>query len=104
MRYNPQASLLQGRSVTIGKHRRQLGGDSGTVLDLFWREGQPWLVLQLPSGTRTAVPTSWTDLPPDALPTTPQRLLAHPSGLLALSQFCRRLDPMSRRRRRRRST
>src|SRR5439155_27150611 len=53
-----QALLRQGTSVRICKRRRQVGSEFATFLDFFWREDEPWVVLRLPSGRRTAVPAS----------------------------------------------
>jgi hypothetical protein len=64
----PYASPLIGRSVRVLKHHRRVGGQVGTVQDLFWKGNEPWLVIQLTSGRRAAVAYGWTDLPPEACP------------------------------------
>jgi hypothetical protein len=82
------ASSLIGRYVKIVKHRRRIGA-FGTVKDLFWRGGEPWIVLQLPTGSRVAVAVSWTDLPRESCLTkknTPELL---PVGLVELAKFVR---------------
>ena len=73
-----QALLSPGTSVRIRKHRRQVGSEFATFLDFFWREDEPWVVLRLPSGRRTAVPASWTDLPTDCF-AQPTRSSGDPS-------------------------
>src|SRR6516162_5696999 len=83
-----QALLSPGISVRICKHRRQVGSEFATFLDFFWREDEPWVVLRLPSGHRTAVPASWTDLPVDCFAQSIGRAEILPSALLGLAQFC----------------
>ena len=80
------------------RRRRKAGGDGGIIRDLFWKENEPWLVLQLPSGNRTAVPVSWTDLPDEWLPATEERLEAQASALAELARYCRSLRPRTRQR------
>jgi hypothetical protein len=82
-------SPLLGRVVRIVKHHRRVGGQVGTVQDLFWKGNEPWLVIQLTSGRRAAVAYGWTDLPPEACPTqrTAPELL--PSGLLEIATYWR---------------
>ena len=65
----PHASPLLGRAVRIVQHHRRVGGQVGTVRDLFWKGDEPWLVIQLTSGRRVAVAYGWTDLPPECCPT-----------------------------------
>src|SRR5262245_36682530 len=93
MSRNPQVLLLPGASVRISKHRRQVGSEFARFLDSFWREDEPWVVLQLPDGQRTAVPASWTDLPADCFVHTPGRAELLPSALLGLARYCQRLRP-----------
>ena len=81
------ASPLIGRSVRIMKHPRRVGGQVGTVRDLFWKGDEPWLVIQLTSGRRVAVAYGWTDLPPDACPTPTIAPEILPSGLLAMATY-----------------
>jgi hypothetical protein len=85
----PHASPLIGRSVRVLKHHRRVGGQVGTVQDLFWKGNEPWLVIQLTSGRRAAVAYGWTDLPSEACPmqmTEPELL---PSGLLEMATYWR---------------
>jgi hypothetical protein len=93
MSRKPQALLLSGASVRICKHRRQVGSEFANFLDSFWREDEPWVVLQLPDGQRTAVPASWTDLPAECLAQTKGRAELLPSALLELARYCQRLRP-----------
>ena len=94
----PQGLLVPGTVVRIGKHRRQVGGEFATFLDFFWREDEPWVVLQLPNGRRTAVPASWTDLPTAGFAQTEGRAELLPSALLELARYCQRLTPRRRKR------
>jgi hypothetical protein len=84
----------------LDEHRRVVGGVFATVMDYFWREDSPWLVLQLPDGRRTAAPAARTDLPADtfSLPPGPPLLLA--LALPPMARTCRRLrnTPPTRRR------
>src|SRR3954470_18263307 len=89
----PQALLRPGASVRICKHRRQVGSEFASFLDSFWREDEPWVVLQLPDGQRTAVPAAWTDLPAEAFAPTAGRAELLPSALLELARYCQRLRP-----------
>ena len=98
MSRNPQALLLPGASVRICKHRRQVGSDIASFLDSFWREDEPWVVLQLPDGQRTAVPAWWTDLPAEGFALNPGRAELLPSALLGLARYCQRLRPRRQRR------
>ena len=88
-----QPLLLPGTSVRICKHRRQVGSEFASFLDSFWREDEPWVVLQLPDGQRTAVPAAWTDLPAEAFAPTTGRAELLPSALLELARYCQRLRP-----------
>jgi hypothetical protein len=97
----PQALHLPGTPVKICKHRRQVGGGFATFLDSFWREDEPWVVLQLPDGQRTAVPASWTDLPAESFTSTRGRAELLPSALLELTRYCQRLCPRRQKRSRR---
>jgi hypothetical protein len=56
------------RPVKITKRRRKQCGQIGVVRDMFWRKEEPWIVLQLPVGTRIAIPLTWTDIPPELVP------------------------------------
>jgi hypothetical protein len=75
-----------------------VGGEFATFVDLFWREDEPWVVLQLPAGQRTALPASWTDLPAESFPPTTGRAEILPAALLELTRFCQRLRPRRHRR------
>jgi hypothetical protein len=81
-----------------------VGGEFATFLDFFWREDEPWVVLQLPNGQRTAVPASWTDLPTAGFVQTKDRAELLPSALLELARYCQRLALRRRKRPRPRRT
>jgi hypothetical protein len=83
----PHTLSLLGRSVRIVKYHRRVGGQVGTVRDLFWKGDEPWLVIHLTSGRRVAVAYGWTDLPPDACPTQTIAPEILPSGLLAMATY-----------------
>jgi hypothetical protein len=92
VQHNPHLFHIRGTRVGILEERRHsVGGAFATVMDYFWREDAPWLVLQLPDGRRTAAPAAWTDLPSNAFPTTPDRPLLLTAALPAMAQMCRRL-------------
>jgi hypothetical protein len=93
MSRNPQALLLPGATVRICKHRRQVGSEFASFLDSFWREDEPWVVLQLPDGQRTAVPASWTDAPTERWAGIQGREELLPRALLELARYCQRLRP-----------
>ena len=83
---------MRGKRVGIlEEHRRNIGGLFATVMDYFWREDTPWLVLQLPDGRRTAAPAAWTDLPSNTLPTMLDRPLLLAQALPSMTQLCQRL-------------
>src|SRR5262245_531790 len=98
MAHKPRALLVPGTLVKIEKQRRQVGGEFASFLDLFWREDEPWVVLQMPNGQRTAVPASWTDLPAECFAQTKGRAELLPSALLELARYCQRLAPRRRKR------
>jgi|SRR5215471_3938719 len=81
------ASPLLGRAVRIVKYHRRVGGQVGTVRDLFWKGHEPWLVIQLTSGRQVAVAYGWTDLPPEACPTQTTAPEILPAGLLAMATY-----------------
>src|SRR5215471_10032479 len=87
----PQALLVWGSPVRIRKHRRQVGGAFATLLDAFWRGDEPWVVLQLPAGRRTAVPVSWTDLSAELFTRSSAQAELLPAALLELSRYCQGL-------------
>jgi hypothetical protein len=82
--------------VTIHQDRRHVGGAFATVMDYFWREDIPWLVLQLPDGRRVAVPATWTDLPADTFPISPDLPLLCPQALAEMTRLWRHLAQRSR--------
>src|SRR5215468_3718454 len=92
MRHTPHSLHFQGVRVGILQCRQgEVGGPFATVMDYFWREDSPWLVLQLPSGQRVAAPAAWTDLSSDKVPQTSNRSLLHARSLLAMTSLCQRL-------------
>ena len=83
---------MRGTRIAILEERRLVvGGAFATVMDYFWREDSPWLVLQLADGRRTAAPAAWTDLPSNTFPTPPHRPLLLAAALPAMAHRCRRL-------------
>jgi hypothetical protein len=92
MSHNPQALLSRGKLVKIHKKRCQAGSEFATFFDFFWREDEPWVVLQLPTGRRIAMPASWTDLPKSAFLSSREPAELLPSVLLELSQQLRGLQ------------
>jgi hypothetical protein len=83
---------MRGTRVGILEaHRRSVGGVFATVMDYFWREDSPWLVLQLPDGRRTSAPAAWTDLAADTFPPTLDRPLLLAQALPPLARTCQRL-------------
>lgn len=64
----------------------------GTVRDFFWRKDEPWIVVQLPSGIRAAVPACWTDVPQEDIPVKQKSPLVDPSRLLQMARHCRELS------------
>jgi hypothetical protein len=82
--------------VTIHQDRHHVGGAFATVMDYFWREDIPWLVLQLADGRRTAMPATWTDLPANTFPTSPDRPLLCPEALAEMTRLWRHLAQFSR--------
>jgi hypothetical protein len=97
----PHVSPLIGRSVRIIKHHRRIGGQVGTVRDLFRKGDEPWLVIQLTSGRRVAVAYGWTDLPPECCPTQTIAPEILPSGLLAMATYWQGMKTRRRKRSRR---
>jgi hypothetical protein len=94
MQHNPQSFYFRGQRVGIVEERRSDVGDLfATVMDYFWREDTPWLVLQLPDGRRTSAPAAWTDLPTDAFPPTQGRCLLLALELPAMARLYQRLRP-----------
>lgn len=92
-----------GRPLKIIKRRRGLGGQFGTLRDVFWHKEEPWGVVQLPSGKRTAVPLSWTDVPTKAVPVKKKLPLVDALRLLEMARFCQPLGSRTKRRRRRKA-
>jgi hypothetical protein len=78
--------------VKVRKRHRGIGGQVVTLRDVFWHKEEPWGVVQLPSGTRTAIPLAWTDIPKKVFPsrmTTPQ---IDAIRLLEMSRLCQQLS------------
>ena len=83
---------MRGTRVGILEARRRaVGGPFATVMDYFWREDCPWLVLQLPDGRRAVALAAWTDLPADTFPTTRGRPLLLAQALPPMAGTCQRL-------------
>ena len=80
--------------------RRSVGGLFATVMDYFWREDSPWLVLQMTDGRRMAVLATWTDLPANTFPSKRRTPLLQPSVLVEMARQCQRLRPRRIKRRR----
>jgi hypothetical protein len=92
VRHNPHPFHIRGTRVGILEaHRRAAGGAFATVMDYFWREDSPWLVLQRPDGRRLVAPATWTDLPPDTFPPTRDRPLLLAQALPPMAGTCQRL-------------
>src|SRR4051794_35320733 len=96
MRNKPQPFHIRGNRVAILQHRHRVGGEFATVMDYFWREDSPWLVLQLPDSRRVAVLAEWTDLPADTFPSSPHRPLLCPKALIEMTRLCRHLASRGR--------
>jgi cysteine-rich repeat protein len=75
-------------SETCVAGRCQAGSEFATFFDFFWREDEPWVVLQLPSGRRTAVPASWTDLPTESFSRAEKASELLPAALFELVRYC----------------
>jgi len=89
VQHNPHPFHIRGtRAGILDAHRRAVGGAFATVTDYFWREGSPWLVLQLSDGRRVVAPVAWTDLPADTFPPTPGRPLLLAQALPPLARTC----------------
>jgi hypothetical protein len=69
-----------------------VGGEFAKFRDFFWREDEPWVVLQLPSGRRTAAPASWTDLPAESFPRHADQAKILPAALLEMARHCQNLQ------------
>jgi hypothetical protein len=65
---------------------------------VFWREDKPWVVLQLPTGRRIAVPASWTDLDGRFSRADDQPEIL-PAALPGLARYCHELRKGRRQRR-----
>src|SRR4030067_1725510 len=85
-----QALPSLSKHVRIIKHRQKVGGGGGVRHDVFWREEEPWVVLALLSGLRTAVPASWTDLPLEDF-SSPANVEVSAPRLAELANLCRGL-------------
>jgi len=91
-----QSESLIGRYVKLTKHRRRLGG-FGIVKDLFWKRNEPWVVVQLPTGSRMASAVSWTDLARQGRLTKKNRPQLAPDRLIELAEFVGEMKLRSRR-------
>jgi hypothetical protein len=78
--------------VKISKRCRPMSSQVATLRDLFWHKEEPWGVVQLQSGTRTAIPLSWTDLPQDAFPTRMSSPRIDALRLVEMSHFLQRMN------------
>src|SRR3989337_3122758 len=92
-----QALPSLSKHVRIIKHRQKVGGGCGVLHDVFWSEEEPWVVLALLSGLRTAVPASWTDLPLEDF-SSPANVEGSAPRLAELAKLCRVLLARSNRR------
>lgn len=81
--------------MRIHQRRRQVGGEFGILRDYFWREDEPWVVVQLSSGRRTPVPVSWTDLPAASFSRRKKEDQLLPTALIPLTQLCQTLRSSS---------
>lgn len=93
MRHNPHPFHIRGLRVTILQGCPKADGSFATVMDYFWREDTPWLVLKLPDGRRTAAPATWTDLPTNTFPVTPPVPVLSATALLQMARLCQQLRP-----------
>src|SRR5262245_21120402 len=93
MRHNPQSFYFRGQRVGIVEERRSDVGDLfATVMDYFWREDTPWLVLRLPDGRRASAPAAWTDFPADTFLPSGNRPLLLARALPPMARMCQRLQ------------
>ena len=90
-----------GCPVKVIKQRRQAGGSIVTLRDCFWRKEDPWGVVQLPSGKRTAIPLASTDIPKEAMPVRKKKPQVDAPRLLEMARFCQQLPPPKKHPRRR---
>jgi hypothetical protein len=86
--------------VKIVRHRREVGATIVTLRDYFWRKEEPWGVIDLPTGRRTAIPLAWTDIPKDKLPMLIRSPQLDALRLLEMATFCQQLPPPKRHRKR----
>ena len=63
-----------------------------TLRDLFWHREEPWCVVQLQSGMRTAIPLAWTDLPKDVFPTRMSAPQIEASRLIEMSRYLQQMN------------
>jgi hypothetical protein len=91
------------RPIKITKNRRKVGGSLATLRDCFWHKEEPWGVVQLPSGKKTAIPLSSTDIPIDAIPVLTTSPQIDAMTLLEMAKFCQRFPSLKKRKRRQRS-
>lgn len=64
-----------------------MSGQVATLRDLFWHKEEPWGVLQLASGTRIAIPLSWTDIPKNVFPSRKESPQIDALRLLEMARF-----------------
>jgi len=81
------SDALVGRYIKVVRCRRGIGDGLGRVRDLFWKGNEPWMVVQFPTGRRTAVPLCWTDLGQDAYPVKKTSPKLPPAGLLKMAEY-----------------
>src|SRR5262245_60457264 len=91
MSQKTQALPSLGASVRIRKRHRQEGGEFGILRDYFWREDEPWVVVQLSSGRRKPVPVASTDLPLRLFSRKREGSQLLPTALIPLSRLCQTL-------------
>jgi hypothetical protein len=93
-----------GRPIKITKNRRQVGGSLATLRDCFWHKEEPWGVVQLPSGKKTAIPLTSTAIPINAMPVLMSSPQIDAMRLLEMARFCQHLPLPKKRKRRHRSS
>jgi hypothetical protein len=79
------------RPVKITKRCCPMGGQVATLRDLFWHKEEPWGVVQLQSGTRTAIPLAWTDIPTKVYPSRKTSPQVDALRLLGMARFLQKM-------------
>ncbi len=74
-----------------------MGGQVVTLRDVFWHKEEPWGVVQLRSGMRTAIPLLWTDVPEDVFPTRMPSPQIDALRLVEMSRFLQQMNPQTTR-------